>query len=128
MLLRPAVLASLSMICVIGSSPEPSVGTFKLRGQISSGDEVRHSGQRYLGQLAGSTTIYASRPVCMRHRCGTRRSRIRTCCSAKTLSYPPCSVVCARSRASSAPGARRCLTNMHLDESRREPMRPHPLR
>lgn len=47
MLLDTAVLGSLSLICVIGSQPEPSAGTYKLRGQVSSGDEVWYSTQPY---------------------------------------------------------------------------------
>lgn len=36
MLISPSVLSSLSMICVIGSQPEPSAGTYGLRGQVIS--------------------------------------------------------------------------------------------
>jgi hypothetical protein len=51
MLISPSVLGSLSMICVIGSQPEPSTGTYKLRGQVSSGDEVWYASVPYEDKL-----------------------------------------------------------------------------
>ncbi len=47
LLISPWVLGSLSMICVIGSQPEPSTGTYGLRGQVSAGDEVWYAAVPY---------------------------------------------------------------------------------
>lgn len=51
MLMTPQVLSSLSMICVIGSQPEPSSGSFGLRGQQSAGNEVWYSKAPYMDAM-----------------------------------------------------------------------------
>ena len=51
MLADTSVLGSLSLICVIGSQPEPSSGTYGLRGQVSAGDEVWYSTQPFMDVL-----------------------------------------------------------------------------
>jgi hypothetical protein len=51
MLVSPRVLGSLSLICVIGSQPETSAGTYGLRGQVSAGDEVWYSSGPFMDAL-----------------------------------------------------------------------------